>query len=101
MAGLTEIGGAYALVGGDLARRAFRENGRHRPAPLIRSAKAKTRSMSCSMRRIVDVARQFADDRENPFALAFGNAGGRLVEEEDRRAGGNRERDLEEALPKP
>ena len=45
-----------------------------------------------------DVARQAADDRENVVALALRHAGGGLVEQQHARLGGDRDRDLEQAL---
>ena len=45
-----------------------------------------------------DVARQGGDGGEDIVALAFGNAGGGLVEQQHARLGGNRDRDLEQAL---
>ena len=45
-----------------------------------------------------DVARQGGDGGENVVALAFGNAGGGLVEQQHARLGGDRDRDLEQAL---
>ena len=45
-----------------------------------------------------DVARQRGDGGEDVVALAFGNAGGGLVQQQHARLGGNRDRDLQQAL---
>ena len=45
-----------------------------------------------------DVARQGRHRGEDIVALAFGNAGGGLVQQQHARFGGNRDRDLEQAL---
>ena len=60
-------------------------------------AKLKTRSMSCSMSRIETSAGKRVDGLEDLLALAFGNAGDRLVEQQHARPAGERGRDLEQA----
>ncbi len=64
----------------------------------IRSAKGKNQIHVVLDQKHRDVARQTGDCGQDIVALAFGNAGGRLVEQKHARLARDRDRDLEQAL---
>ena len=94
---VSEIELAHARVGGDLGGRA---SVRTRPpaSTVIRCANRNTSDMSCSMRTMVISGGQQLDGLEQLRALARGNAGGGLVEEQHARLAGQGQRDLEQPL---
>ena len=96
-AGLAQIDGAHARVGGDLARRAFDQHAaadQHDDA----AAKRNTRSMSCSMNRTVISRDRPAMAANNSLLSSLRHAGRRLVEQQHLRPRRQRQRDLEQAL---
>ena len=65
---------------------------------MMRLAKRNTKFMSCSMNSTVMSRERLEIDLEKFRALVARHAGGRLVEQQHLRPGGERERDLQQAL---